>query len=164
MQLVEYISFDDVRAVLGVSSDEIEDTTLSLDLYVFNLTAELEGISLTLIPDYDALQEVKETDRTDNDRRFDRALRLFCAYCVANQACGALPMFAPKEQSDGKASLTRFAQDPYKATIARISQQYEAAKAALAAAYGVLDAPSAPVATTRPYFVVSTPTYDPITG
>lgn len=164
MSMIDYISFDDVRAALGVSSDEITDTTLSLDLYAFNLVSELEGISLTLMTDYATQKETTPDTWSAIQTRFHQAVRMFSAYAVAKQATVSLPMFAPKEQTDGKASLVRFAQDPYKATIAQVSQQYDVTKARLEAAYGAINSAGTPVASTRPYFVVSTPTYDPVLG
>ena len=45
MALLTYTTYDDIRAALGVSSDEIEDATLSLSLYELNLTSDLTGES-----------------------------------------------------------------------------------------------------------------------
>jgi hypothetical protein len=164
MATVDFTSFDDVRAALGVEKDELTDATLSLDLYAFNLVAELEAISLTLIGDYEAQKETSPADLTDKQKRFHRSLRVFSAYAVANQACTGLPMFAPKDETDGKAGKGRFAQDPYKATIARIAQQYEAAKVTLTDAYIAVQPATPVVNSSRPYLSISTPDYDPVIG
>ena len=163
MGLIDYTSFDDVRAALGVSVDEISDATLSLDLYVFNLVSELETISLTLPADY-LTQKATATPWNPVATRFYQMTRLFSAYAVAKQACAALPMFGPKEQADGKSSMVRFAQDPYKVTIARIIEQFEAAKVRLEAAYAATLSLGAPALSTRPYFSVVHPSYDPVLG
>jgi hypothetical protein len=164
MALLDFISFDDVRAALGVSSDEITDTTLSLDLYEFNLVSELESIGLTLIADYEAQKASAPDTWTEEQTRFHQAVKLFSAYAVAKQATVALPMFSPKEQTDGKAALVRFAQNPYKDTIAAILQAYDVYRTKLEAAYGVIKMTGTPEASTRPYFIVATPAYDPVTG
>jgi hypothetical protein len=164
MAMSDFISFDDVRAALGVSSDEITDATLSLDLYDFNLVSELESISLNLIADYQALKETAPSTWSTANTRFHQSVRLFSAYAVAKQATTALPMFSPKEQTDGKAALVRFAQNPYKDTINAVLQSYDAFRAKLEAAYAAASLTEAPAETTRPYFVVSVPTYDPVTG
>lgn len=164
MALIDYISFDDVRAALGVSLDEISDTTLSLDLYDFNLVSELESVSLTLIADYAVQKESAPDTWSAIQKRFHQAVRMFSAYAVAKQATVSLPMFSPKEQTDGKASLVRFSQDPYKATIAAVLAQYEQTKARLEAAYGAVTSVGTPATIKRPYFVVASPSYDPVLG
>lgn len=161
MALIDYTSYNDVRAALGVSVDEIDDATLSLDLYEFNLVSELEGISLTLIPDFLGLPP---TGRTAEQTRFYQSTKLFATYATAKLGTIALPMFSPKEQTDGKAGLVRFAQDPYKATIARVLQQYEAFKSKLEVAYAAVTPAAGAVVSTRPYFSVVTPAYDPVLG
>ena len=49
MPLTDYTSYDEVRAALGVSAEELEDETLQLDFYSISLTAELEDIADTLV-------------------------------------------------------------------------------------------------------------------
>jgi len=164
MTLIDYTSYDDVRAALGVSQDEIKDTTLSLDLYAFNLASELEGISLTLIPAFTTVKAIPVDDRSAVQTRFFQATKLFASYAVAKQLCTSLPMFAPKDQTDGKASLGRFSADPYKATIARIVADYETNKARLELALEGLTPEVGRVVTSRPYFSVVSPLVDPVLG
>lgn len=164
MSMTDYIGYDDVRAALGVSQDEISDATFSLDLYEFNLVSELESVSLTLIADYASQKETAPSTWTDNQTRFHQSVRLFAAYAVAKQATVSLPMFGPKEQTDGKAGLVRFAQDPYKVTIARVMAQYDMFKVKLEAAYAAILAVGAPLISTRPYLAASSPNSDPVLG
>lgn len=164
MTITDFTSFDDIRAALGVSQDEIKDATLSLDLYEFGLITELDSISLLLINDYSALKGTPAASWTPVQKRFHQSLSLFASYAVAKQATIALPLFAPKEQSDGKATLGRFAVDPYKAVIARILAQYETTKAALQAAYAATTATATSASLIRPYLAVSNPSSDPVTG
>lgn len=164
MDLTDYTSFDDIRAALGVSVDEISDATLSLDLFVFNLVSELEGIDLGLIPYFEPLTLIDIDGAPAGDRRFFQATKLFATYAVAKQACASMPMFGPKEQTDGKASLVRFSQDPYKVTTERVAQQYEAAKVRLETAYAATQNAGAPVISDRPYLSVVSPDYDPVSG
>lgn len=164
MAISDFISFDDVRAALGVSEDEIKDTTLSLDLYEYNLVSELESIDLTLISVYETQKESAPSTWTTEQTRFYQAVKLFSAYAVAKQATVSLPMFSPKEQTDGKAGVVRFALDPYKATIAAILKQYDAFREKLIKAFSDLNSNDTPVATMRPYIVVASPVSDPVTG
>lgn len=164
MAIVDFTSFDDVRAALGVSQDEIKDATLSLDLYEFNLVSELEGISLDLIPTY--MTQVGDPQESWNaeQTRFYQSVRLFSTYAVAKQCTISVPMFSPKEQSDGKAALVRFALDPYKSMIDGVVQQYDIFREKLESAYGAITTSGDPIFIPRTYFTVISPSSDPVTG
>ena len=160
MALTDFTSYDDIRAALGVSSDEIDDATLSLPLYEYNLTMEMEEVGLTLVSDFQAITGTP----TENQRRFREATALFATYAVAAQLTTSLPLFSPKEIGDGKAHATRYSQDPYRATIAAVLGAYEKSKARLEAAYAVIKSASAPIDTYRSYVSVVASTSDPVTG
>lgn len=162
MALLTYTTYDDIRAALGVSVDEIEDATLSLSLYELNLTAELEDVDLTLETEYATVAAL--TSRTAVQDRFLQATRLFSTYVVAYQATTSLPLFSPKDISDGKATMSRYADSPYKEVIKKVEQLYGKYKSRLEAALAALTASSAPSITARPYFSVSVPDSDPVTG
>lgn len=42
--LIDYTTYDDIRAALGVSSTDLPDAALSLNLYELMLTQEFEAI------------------------------------------------------------------------------------------------------------------------
>lgn len=161
MALKDFTSYDDIRAALGVSSDEIEDATLSLPLYEYNLKAELEEVSLTLITDFQALVG---DPLTEIEQRLREAVTVFSTYAVASQLTVSLPLFSPKEISDGKAHITRYAQDPYKATIDAVAAAYAKARARLVAAYAAVLVLDAPASSYRTYFSVVPSSTDPVTG
>ena len=164
MSLTDYTSYAEVRAVLGVESEEISDTTLALSLYGDHLTNELEGVNVNLPTQYAAVVAVvSPAVRTDVQTRFYSVTRLFAAYAVAKQLGSALAMFGPKDITDGKATVSRFADSPYKATLSRVDQQYEALRAKLEAAYLALGL-TLTQSTPRPYFVISSPSTNPVTG
>ena len=162
MALLTYTTYDDIRAALGVSSDEIEDATLSLSLYELNLISELEDVDVDLVSDYATVAAL--SSRTAVQDRFLQATRLFATYVVAYQATTSLPLFSPKDISDGKATVSRYADSPYKEVIKRVEQLYGKYKARLEAAVAANNAESAPSITSRPYFSVSVPDSDPVTG
>lgn len=162
MALVDFTSHDDIRAALGVSVDEIEDATISLPLYENNLAVELDEIDLDLATDYATINALPT--KTAVQTRFLTIAQLFATYAVAKQLTTSLPMFSPKEISDGKASMVRFAQNPYKDTIAEVKRQWEANRARLEAAYAALADGTAAPATVLPYLTVSSPDSDPVTG
>lgn len=162
MALLTYTTYDDIRAALGVSSDEIEDATLSLALYELNLISEFEDIDLTLESTYATVSAL--SSRTEVQERFLQATRLFSTYAVAYQATTSLPLFSPKDISDGKAVVSRYADSPYKEVIKKVEQLYGKYKSRLEAALAANNAGSAPSITPRPYFSVAVPDSDPVTG
>lgn len=162
MALLDYTTYDDIRAALGVSSDEIEDATLSLSVYEFGLLAELEEIDPTLHEAFTTVAEV--CGRTEEEERFFQATSLFATYAVALQATAALPLFSPKDISDGKATVSRYADSPYKEVIKRVEQQYSRCKSRLEKAFATYNSAGAPSITSRTFFSVSVLDSDPITG
>lgn len=163
MDITAYTSFDDIRAVLGVSIDELEDPTISLPVYALNLEAELRDISPQLPSDLEAVRGKEPSLRTSDETWLLQMGQLFVTYSVANQLSSAMPMFSPKEISDSKASLSRFSMNPFTETIKRVKEQFETTKSRLTAAYDVVKANSG--TKVRPaYMVVSRPGRDPVTG
>jgi hypothetical protein len=161
MPLVDFTSHDAIRAALGVSKDEIEDATISLPLYEDNLAAELDEIDLALATEFATVKALASP--TDVQTRFLRSARLFATYVVAKHLTSALPMFAPKEITDGKSSLSRFV-NPYKDTIDEVNRQYEVNRTRLEDAYAGLSSGTAPTVAPMPYLTVSAPAFDPVTG
>lgn len=160
MSLLNYTTYDDIRAALGVSDEELGDDVLSLQIYEDSLRFELDDVH----PDLAALHTTLESTPvlTSAQERFMSACRGFATYAVARSLTSTLPMFGPKSIEDGKARMERFA-DPYKATIEAVNKSYAAWKARLEAAYGTLMSTSKPTVFMS-YAVSATPTYNPITG
>lgn len=161
--LIDYTTFDDIRSALGVSSDELEDTTLELETWDYHLQADLEGISATLTAGYAAVVAVAAGSRTAAQAKLYRATRLYATLSTANALAASLPMFGPKDVSDGKALVSRFADAPYKAVVKSVREQYETAGARLKQAWAELSSSTSKV-TVRSYMGVSSPATDPVTG
>jgi hypothetical protein len=164
--LTDYTSFNDIRAALGVSSEEIEDATLSLDLYEFGLISDLDEVDQgdLIQAEFAAVKLVEEGVRTAAQSKFFRAMTLFCTYSVARELTTSLPLFSPKEHTDGKAAFNRYADNPYKETIAAVRSGYERYKTRLIAAYAGLNPAVATVTSVIPLMTVSSPSSDPVTG
>lgn len=160
MSLLNYTTYDDIRAALGVSDEELEDGVLGLQLYEDHLSFELSDVH----PDLAALHISLESTPvlTSAQERFMAACRGFATYAVARSLTSTLPMFGPKSIEDGKARMERFA-DPYKATIEAVNKSYATWKARLEAAYGTLMSTSKSTVFMS-YAVSATPAYNPITG
>lgn len=164
MELTEYTSFNDIRAALGVSDDEIDDATLSLPLYSLNLASELDDVSPTLQSSFDAIREVAPADQTDNQKRLNRDVRLFATYAVAQHLTSSLPLFSPREFSDGKASFGRYQQNPYKDVIKAIDANYNKFKLKVIEVLALLNSEQTAAVAPRTFLIGVSSTRDPITG
>lgn len=163
MAITSYTSYDEVRAVLGVSTDELEDSTLALALYDYGLQAELKDIGPGLPADFAIVSAIAEGSRTTAEQWFFQNTKLFAAYAVAKQLGTALPLFGPKDISDGKATVSRFADSPYREVLKRVEREYGAAKTRLESAYAQYNSSSnTPVS--RNYLMASSLSTDPVTG
>lgn len=163
MELVEYMSYDEVRAALGVNDIELPNAKLALGMYVHNLTAELEEVDVGLPAKFVEVSGIDESVRTDKQRRFFETTRMFALYAVAKQLCTTLPMFGPKEVSDSKTSISRFSDSPYKETVKMIKEQYNLNKSRLDKAYGDVMTVEKTMPT-QTFLLVSSPTTDRVTG
>lgn len=161
--LVDFTSFDDIRAVLGVSSDELEDATLSLDLYYFGLVSELEEMTPSPLSSYLDLFETDPEVMSEDELRFYRAMRVFASNWVAKELLPSLPVFAPREISDGKAGMQRVL-DPYKAVREGVESGLERAALRLASAYAKLTAGSASTRVQRVFMGVAGLPVNPVTN
>lgn len=158
--ITDYTTYDDVRAALGVSVDDVDDTTLALNLYAASLEADLEDIDVTLPGTYATTAAI--VTPTDAQSRFLQSAKLFATFAVAKQLTSALPLFAPKQVSDGKSTMDRFA-NPYKDVVATVNQQYDRFKNRLTQTLAAIGTTTS-AATPLNFFSVVSPSTDPVTG
>jgi hypothetical protein len=161
--LTNYTTYNDIRSILGVSDQELSDATLGLEVYKSYLDSELDEVDSTLITEYAAVVAVLEASRTAAQKRFYRTTRLFAVYAVARQLTTALPLFSPKDISDGKASLARFSDSPYREVTKKVTSEYDRLKTALLDAFYGLTSSTA-TSTARVYFSSAILVPDPVTG
>ncbi len=160
MVLTDYTTYADIRAVLGVSDDDLDDATLALTLYSDYLQGELEDIALTLPSTYTTVKVLVSPDAAQV--RFLAASRLFATYSVAKQLTAALPLFAAKQVTDGKAAVSRF-DTSYRDVVKSVNEQYEKLRARLVAAVAALGTTTTD-ATARIFFSTVQPSVDVITN
>jgi len=163
VSITTYTEYDEVRAILGVDDEELLDATIALDIYDTHLVGELEDINLILPSDYAVIAAIAASARTQTQQRFYSATRLFAAYAIAKHLSSALPMFGPKDITDGKAGVSRFADAPYKAVIAAIKAEYDRLRPRLETAYAAISSGSTST-TARVYFAKTGLATDPVTG
>lgn len=161
MALTDFTSYDDVRAAIGVSDEEISDETLGLPVYEQALLVEFDDIDLNLRSTFQVT--VSKDTPTEAEKRFIRACKLFSTYAVAQQLAASLPMFAPKSLGDGKASMSRFADSPYRDTVRKICTLFDKYKVHLSDALLKLNSGSF-VATPRNLVAISGLDTDPVTN
>lgn len=160
--LTDYTTYDEIRAVLGVSETEIEDRDLALDLYALLLEDALQEISTSLPDLYSAVKS--EAAPTADQRRFLARMALFAPHWLGLYLLGALPQFSPRVITDGKTQTERVA-DPYARLRENLPALVARFRAALEDSLAILE----------PGFVIPTPSVpsviasvplgvDPVTG
>lgn len=167
MSLTTYCDFDEVRSALGVNDIELKDTVLALPVYEMGLVRELNKLSTSLNAAFSTVAAMDSGDRTVDEVAFYSAVRLFSVYAVAKQVGVSLPLLAPKDVGDGKATVSRFAGTPFETVMANVEDYFSALKTDLRLAYETLTsvpAESGASAVPAVVFLASKRTYDPVTG
>lgn len=163
MSLDPFTSTSEVRGVFGVSDEELEDATINLEHYRLQLQEELHRIHSGLEAAFTAMS-AKGDQRTDVEQVVWRRTRVFATYAVARVLLVALPMFGVKDVSDGKATFSRFADSPYKATAEAIQEQYRVARAAVVEAIPLVGLQGASVVGIPTLIASAAPASDRVTG
>lgn len=167
MSLTTYCEFDEVRSALGVNDLELKDSVLALPVYEMGLVRELNKISTSLTAAFSSIVAKSLASRTENELALSDSVHLFAVYAVARQVGISLPVFAPKDVGDGKATVSRFAGEPFKATLEGVDSYYQIAREGLRQALEVYEGSTATAAaslTPATLFKASTRSYDPVTG
>ena len=166
MDILNYTSYDEVRQVIGLSTDELPDTELAAEMYGNSLQLKLREVTLpTIAPGpgpldtrFMIINEIVEDYRTADEQKLYNLTRLYSTYVVAYDASMSLGMRAPKMVSDGKRSLTRFSpESTYLETARNISSMLDDLKQQIEKiASGVI--------VTLPLMTAITPIFDPVTN
>lgn len=164
MALTDFTTYSDIRAIVGLTSDELPDSDLDLESFIFGLQFELKSVGATLEADYmDAMIAVQQATATVAQTDFYRATKLFSTTYVGLTVAYSLPMRAQKSITDGKAGVTRFSDSPYKETLNNLQTLTAAAKAAMSEKYSILKG----IVTRRTlatFMLAVRPSTDPVTG
>lgn len=164
MSLTTYCSYDEVRSALGVNDLELPDRVLGLPVYEMGLVREISRLSTSLNAAFSSVAAKTPATRTVAEKALYDAMRLFSVYTVAKQVGVSLPTFAPKDVSDGKASVSRFAGEPFKATLEAIDEYLAAYKVDLKAAFDAFNGATATAAPVLAGVLAAQRSYDPVTG
>ena len=163
MALLPYTTNNEVRAILGVTDNELSDDALGLGVYERNLKRELRDAGTNVTPIFRDFLAIPASSRSETQIEFIEAVQVFSTYAVARQLGSALPMFAPKEMGDGKSVMQRFGVSPYQDTLKTIETMYNRAQLHLVSAYAAVQSMTGQTQL-RSYMVVSSPSSDRVTG
>lgn len=102
---VNLVTTDSVRAVLGVSAQELPDTVLTNPIYATKLREDMYDLHPQMLTDFATIGTL--TNVSSDQERFLDLAQAYAAYNVAQQCLTSLPMFSPLTIKDEKAELTR---------------------------------------------------------
>ena len=159
--IIDFTSYDEIRAVLGVSDEELEDVTLALPIYLQTLEFDLADVH----PDAQSLYETTKAatpSLTSAQQRLLNVTQVFSAYATAKTLLTSIALFAPKRITDGRAETDRVA-DPFEALREDVNVGFQTAKTRLLAALAGLGEVVNP-ATSRVYSTTAGLVSNPVTG
>lgn len=158
LDLTDFITYAEVRSTVGMSTDTLPDSVLSLELYANTLELALDSLTIadsSLNPIKTVFPGLSE----DTDSIAYNLTRLFSIYTVALEVAVSLSMRAPKLLSDSKVSIGRFSPEAtWQDVIEAIKQKLGQYKEDLE---GIGDTSTA---TVNPLLSAIKPTTDPVTG
>jgi hypothetical protein len=105
--LTDYTSYDEVRAVLGVSTKDLDDATLALPIYERNLRIEFAELDSGTNSQYLAISAMPANTRTAAQQTFYEVTQVYSAYSISKQLLTSLPYFALQRVTDGRAEGER---------------------------------------------------------
>jgi len=161
MSLLLYTSYNEVRAVLGVSITELPDTVLSGSIYGTLLTLALEDINVS-IPAYFVTVSALPSPTTSQTRFLD-LVRLISPYSTAKELLTSLPLFAVQSIGDGRAQFTRQT-DVFADVRDGVDAALMSLRTRLLASYAGLTATSITVRPNLVMTVASALGFDPVTN
>lgn len=162
MELTDYTTYAEVRAVMGVSDIELPDSQLELPLYLTKLQADLDSIDDRINGLYENLLEGDEDALDPGEMKFIRAVQVFAPYAVGRGASSFVSMSGLKRIEDGKAKAERFA-NSFGDMLQGIVSEYYKWRAHLVEMFTALGYEVAPLPP-RVWTSVVTPAYNPVTG
>ena len=160
MPITNYATYDEIRAVLGVSDEELEDATLALPMYEKLLNMELLDISEDLPTLYASI--TANPAATAQEKKLLDVVSVFSAFAISKHLLTSLPLFAPKRITDGRAETDRVT-DPFEDVRQGVNSMYSTLKTRIQKLLELLGTATA-TAATRIYATVAGLAVNPITN
>lgn len=158
--LTDFATYDEIRAVLGVSDEELEDGTLALPMYLKLLQMDFGGLSEELESKY--LAAKAEPAPTAQEQRLLDVVSVFSAYAIASHLLTSMTLFAPKQITDGKASTDRVS-DPFESVREGVTSMLAVLKLRVLTALNALGT-ATNISASRVYFATAGLAVNPITN
>lgn len=159
MSLTTYTTYNEVRAVLGVSMTELPDTILSQPIYSTLLDLALEDVNVN-IPAHFATVSALPTPSSAQNRFLD-LVKLYAPYSTAKELLVSLPLFSVQSLTDGRAEFTR-QNDVFEDVRDGVESALLSLRARLSASYAGLTVTSATIRPTLVMTVASALGFDPV--
>ena len=134
MDITDYTSYAEIRSAIGLSSVELPDDLLAMEMYQNVLQLRLREVNLPagapgtglLDSRFLAIVATAESSRSETEQKLYALTRLYATYVVAHEVAMSLSMRAPKQESDGKRTLVRFSpESTYEVTAGNMKAQVE---------------------------------------
>lgn len=162
MPFADYTTPADVRSILGISDQEIEDEAIANNIYLTGMIEAMHRINPSLAADYLTIKAL--TGRNAAQNRFMLLAGTYCAYTAALQLIPNMPLSAPKDITDGKSATARI-DNPYEKLIPQISGSLSYFRDGLVDAYKIVFPDAVLSAKLERINIVSTGVgFDPVTG
>lgn len=163
MNLTDYTSYAEIRAVLGVSEEELLDADLALPMHLTALENNLLEVSDIMLSTYSTVKNIAVGSRTADQQKFFLLTQYYSAYAVGEELLASSAMFGFKRVTDGKAEAERF--DKFADLKDGILKAASVTRKRLKLALGTLGLGySAPAAVTAIPIAGITGGTDPVTG
>ena len=158
--LTDFATYDEIRAVLGVSDEELEDGTLALPMYLKLLQLDFGDIAGTLEAQY--LAAKASITSSAAEQKLVDVVSVFSAYAISKHLLTSLPLFAPKRITDGRAETDRIT-DPFEGVREGVNSMYPVLKSRVGAALAALGT-SVTASPARTFFSVAGLAINPVTN
>lgn len=107
MNFSDYTTTDEIRALLGVSIEELADEEINVPFRLTELELTLDEVHTDLVSWMQSVHDTPQHTRTAVQNKFYNVGKLYASYCVALEVAKSLAMSAPLQITDGKAELRR---------------------------------------------------------
>lgn len=160
--LQTYTTPDEVRAVLGVAKEELEDVTIELPVYVLQLQFDLADVNSGLEAAYLDIAAISPTVRTAVQQKLYDVTAVYSSYVVSRLLLTSVSIFSPQQITDGKAMQNRIS-DPFEEVRKGVEATYQSLRNRLLVALAAIGTNIA-ATTTRSYVTSSGLNLNPVTN
>ena len=162
--LTDYTTYDEIRAILSVTDEELEDDHLALPLFEIELSEKLLEVSPGIQTLYKTYSDAGSATLTAQQLRFFNLTRMFAAYSVAVHLLDSYELLAVQTVKDARAEFARF-EKPFERISPAVRATWSTARARLVDAYNVVATTPVSVSTAVRLFTSSAGiAADPVTN